>query len=163
MKQCLTALLLVFLLVGCDLDEAESVKHNISEETVWTFSQFNVPEDDGEIEDYYYYGRVSKSLYKKISRNEIQKGFILLQDVMYWGKDDLIHDYRDGEFTGDLIFRIEDVRRMRMIQKAPKAGFGSDQFEEQEKKKTTDKKAAPISSLSLHPASQSSGFQDKPD
>ncbi|OUR98047.1 hypothetical protein A9Q81_12365 [Gammaproteobacteria bacterium 42_54_T18] len=85
--------------------------------------QFNVPEEGGEIGSYYYYGNISKELYEKISSNKIKRGFMLLEKVRYWGDDDLVHEYRDKEYSGDLVFRIENLVRIRGINGDPLLGL----------------------------------------
>ena len=106
---------------GCSFEEADAFIENSSPEQIWVFAQFNVQEKNG-LEDYYYYGRVSKSLFEKISRNTIRSGFILLGDIRYIGNDDIIHEYRDSESSGDILFRIEDIRRFERIVKPPAIG-----------------------------------------
>ncbi len=114
------------------MDEVQALNENGSKRRVWVFAQFNVPEENDKIDSYYYYGKMSYKLYKSISNNKIHQGFIYLDDVKYWGNDDLIHNYADGEHEGDLVFRIEDIRRLKLVKTAPKAGLGSEQFEEPE-------------------------------
>jgi len=122
MNKVLTTLLLVVLMAGCDIDEAVAVNDNLKEERVWVFAQFNVPEEGDKIDSYYYYGKVNDDLYQRISDNKIEHGFIHLQDVKYWGTDDLVHDYSDNEYAGDLIFRIEDIHRLKLIKQEPQTG-----------------------------------------
>lgn len=135
MRLMIFLMLSVLALSACNLEELQSVKDNISEEKVWVFAQFNVPEKDGKFEEFFYYGKVSKPLYESIKKNKIKNGFILLDDVMYWGREDLIYEYADNENEGELIFRIEDLRKMVLVVKAPVAGKGVEQFET-----ATDKK-----------------------
>ncbi len=141
MKKYIFVLLVIIVLSGCDpMEEVPALKNNISQETIWAYIQFNVPEDNNKMETYYYYGQVAKPLFDKINNNKIKKGFIFLREVKYWGKDNLIHDYKDAEFSGDMTFRIEDIRRIRVVNKEPVAGRGSEQFDEPKKPVKTDKK-----------------------
>lgn len=133
MRNVCLAILVALFVSGCNLDEIQAAKDNTSEKKVWAFIQFNVPFKNDQIEDYYYYGKISKPLYTKIKGNRIKTGFILLADVKYWGKDDLIHDYADGENKGEIVFRIEDIRRIELVNKRPIAGRGREQFELKEK------------------------------
>ncbi|UUY07346.1 hypothetical protein LRS11_16155 [Pseudomonas sp. J452] len=135
MKTSLLLLTLTLALAGCQLeDETLALEANAKEEQVWTFIQFNVPEEDEGLESFYYYGKVSKSLYQLISSNRLQSGFLRLQDMHYWGDDDLIYTYRDPQNSGEMVFRIEDIRSMKLVRKAPTPGLGYEQFEEPQNK-----------------------------
>ena len=131
MNKVVVMILVVFFLYGCDVvDEASTLKENFDEEQVWIFGQFNVPENADGVESYFYYGLISKPLYEEISRNKLQSGFILLQNVKYWGEDNLIYDFRDEEDEGSILFRIEDIRKLTLVRKEPATGIGMEQFEE---------------------------------
>lgn len=135
MKNTIFGLILIALTIsGCNIEsEATAFQANSTQPKIWTFIQFNVPEEGGKSEDYYYYASISKSLYEKISANELESGFLLMEDVKYWGNDDVIHDYRDRENSGELVFRIEDIKRISRLNKEPETGRGSEQFAEEEK------------------------------
>jgi hypothetical protein len=123
-------LLAIVFFMGCDSkSELSSLGANIDGDTVWTFTQFNVLEEENTINSYYYYGEVSKALYQKISSNQLSSGFILLRNVKYWGTDDLIYSYRPNETNGSLIFRIEDIQKMELVRTEPITGKGQEQFE----------------------------------
>lgn len=137
--------MLMFLLSGCDFyEEGIALKENVDEKKIWAFFQFNVPEEGRKIESYYYYAQISKCLFDRISKNEIKKGFILLQTVKYFGNDNLIHEYRDSENQGDILFRIEDIRRLILVRKEPKAGLGLEQFDEPKKSAQDEIKKDPV-------------------
>ncbi len=132
MKSLYLSILIIVFLSGCDLDEAHAIKDNASDKRVWVFIQFNIPLKNNKLEDYYYYGKISQPLYERIRSNQIKSGFILLDDVKYWGRDDIIYDYADGENEGEIVFRIEDIRKMELVNKRPIAGKGREQFEANE-------------------------------
>jgi hypothetical protein len=96
---------------------------------VWVFTQINVPEENGEMESYYYYARVAKPLYERISSNQQQSGFITLRDVHYWDDDDHMHAYRDIADHGELVFRIEDIRSIKLQNRAPVVGQNYQEYE----------------------------------
>jgi len=126
------ALWLVILLAisGCDAEqEVTAVNNNLDNEKVWVFAQFNVREEKDDLESYYYYAKISKSLYTQISENKLHQGFILLNDVKYWGKHDVIYNYEDGENSGQLVFRIEDIAKIDLVKVEPIVGKGTEQFE----------------------------------
>jgi hypothetical protein len=128
MRNIYSLLIAALFLSGCNMEEAQSITDNVSTEKVWVFAQYNVLEKDEKIEDYYYYGKISKPLYERIKSNRISHGFILMEDVKYWGGDDLIHNYSDGENSGEIVFRIESLAKMELVKKKPIAGKGSEQF-----------------------------------
>ncbi len=129
---------LILVLGGCNLEsEAEAISSNFDGERIWVFGQFNVPAEDDDLESYYYYGSVSQDLYKSIANSTIKIGFIHLQDIVYWGDDDLFHTYKDKENTGDMIFRIEHIVRIKQIENLPITGKGYEQFDEPEADKTS--------------------------
>lgn len=130
MKTTLLLFTLTLALAGCRFDdETLALEANAKEEQVWAFIQFNVPEEDDGLESFYYYGKVSKSLYQLISANRLQSGFVRLQEMHYWGDDDLIHAYRDLQNSGEMVFRTEDIRSIKLVRKAPTPGVGYEQFE----------------------------------
>lgn len=116
------------IITGCDLQEAIAINENLDERKVWVFAQINVPEEE-KIEDYYYFGKVSRSLYNGIRANNIARGFILFEEVKYWGDNDIITEYADVRSSGELVFRIEDLRKIELLKTAPIAGRGSEQFD----------------------------------
>ncbi|MDQ6989226.1 MAG: hypothetical protein Q9M19_05025 [Mariprofundaceae bacterium] len=131
MKKYSVLWLCLLILSSCQLnDETTALVEHVKQEKVWVFAQFNVPEEGDVIDSLYYYGTIPKSLYTLIQDNRIQQGFIVLSEVKYWGQDDLIHAYAGIEHTGELVFRIEDIRRLKLLNAVPKAGLGSEQFDE---------------------------------
>jgi len=136
-----------FGLIACDTLEQEVAAavnaSNDEGEKIWVFTQFNVPEEGDKIESYYYFGEVSESLYSKIKNNQVSTGYLELKNVRYWGSDDLIHEYRDAIYDGNLLFRIEHNVRISVLRAAPIVGKGDEQFDEI----TEDEPQAQTSSL----------------
>ncbi|MDP2713787.1 hypothetical protein [Rheinheimera sp.] len=125
-------LLTLVFLQGCNVaNEIETLSDNTGQELVWTFTQFNVPEEGGNIESYYYFAEISKPLLEKINSNEVTKGFIYLQNVHYWGSDDVIYAFKDKENAGSIMFRIEDIRKLKTLNSAPVIGQGIEQYAEE--------------------------------
>ena len=138
-------LLVALAFVGCDAkSEIAALSAMSGNEKVWIFAQFNVREEKDGLESYYYYGKVSKSLYEAISRNNINKGFVLLEDAKYWGNNDLIYEYKDIENSGDIVFRIENIAKINLVNIEPIVGKGLEQFKER-----PDKKALPLKNSSV--------------
>ncbi|HEY9036703.1 MAG TPA: hypothetical protein VIM96_08345 [Pseudomonadales bacterium] len=120
------SVLLAVVLLGCDArTDIQASDANNAHEKIWVFVQINVPEEDGGVESYYYYGQIPQKTYDGISQNVFDKGFILLENVKYWGNDDLLHEYKDDENTGDLVYRIEDIRRIKRVHTVPDVGVAS--------------------------------------
>ena len=117
------------LFVSACTDVVNLTDSTLSKQQIWGFFQINVPAEGELVDAYYYYGKVSQSVFNKIKQNEIISGFITLKSVKYWGNDNLIHDYADGERNGEIMFRIEDIRKVSFLNKAPVAGLGAEQFE----------------------------------
>ncbi|BDY04470.1 hypothetical protein [Ferrimonas sp. YFM] len=130
MRYLLTGLV-ALLLAGCNLgDEAQTIKSFADGEKVWVFAQFNVREETDDLESYYYYAQISKSLYEAMANNEINSGFIYLENVRYWGEDDIVHEYRDSQNSGEIIFRIENTVKVDLVAAEPIVGQGLEQFDE---------------------------------
>ena len=124
-------LLTLVFLQGCNVaNEIETLSDNTGQELVWTFIQFNVPEEGGNIESYYYFAEVAKPLLEKINGNKLTNGFIYLQNVHYWGSDDVIYAFKDKENAGSILFRIEDIRKLKTLNNAPIVGQGIEQYAE---------------------------------
>lgn len=131
MKTMLALLMSSIALAGCGLtNDVSSLANASNGKSIWVWAQFNVPIKKSEFETYYYYGRIPKGLFNKISNNEIDSGFILLKDVRYWGNDDLVHAFKDRQNTGGVLFRIEDLRRLELIANEPIVGRGNEQYED---------------------------------
>ena len=111
----------VLLLSNCSVgEEIDALQANSDVRKVWIFTQINVANEGGELDSYYYYGRMSKQLYARIKDNKITRGFLLLEEVRYYSsKDDKIHPYKDDEESGELVFRIEDIKRIQLLAKPP--------------------------------------------
>ena len=120
MNRLISSVLLAIVLLGCDAKtETQALDTNDANKKIWVFVQMNVPEEGGGMESYYYYGQISQKTYEGISQNIFDKGFVLLENVKYWGNDDLLHEYKDDENTGELVYRIEDIRRIKRVHTVP--------------------------------------------
>ena len=116
-------LLVISPLAACQVDQPSKQDQAL----VWVFCQFNIPQEDNEIETNWYFGSVSKDLYNKITNNELDKGFITLADVHYWTDteefEDVIEYYEDDYYTGTLSFRIEHIADIAEMTGPFEAGF----------------------------------------
>ncbi|MBZ9611869.1 hypothetical protein [Rheinheimera maricola] len=129
MLKLVGGLLIAVFLQGCNVaNEIKTLSDNVEDEKVWAFIQFNVPEEGNDVESYYYFAEISKPLLQSINNNSVSSGFIFLQNVRYWGSNDVIHEYKDKENTGDILFRIEDIRKLKTVNDAPVIGQGIEQY-----------------------------------
>lgn len=146
MNRLLVSACFIVLLQGCNIDSEYRALHEMNNdgERVWAFLHLNVPEEKDGLESYYYFAEISEALYQSVSQNRITEGFILLENVRYWGTDDLIYDYKDVEYSGEIVFRIEDIKRISLVNSEPKVGLGYEQYEESEELIAEPLEAAPV-------------------
>ncbi len=128
-KICFLALSLCALCACQSGTDLLSITNSTEDKGQWVFMQLNVAQDNDKFDSYYYYANISSHLYQQIKHNQIKRGFIHLNQVKYWGNDDLIHDYQNNEEQGDIIFRIEDIKKINPINQEPISGLGIEQFE----------------------------------
>ena len=148
-KKKLVALLISVVLAGCGLsDDIRSIADNSQRNLIWVWAQFNVPIEKHDISTYYYFGRIPQKFYDKIASNEMKSGFIVLRDVRYWGNDDLIHAFKDRQNTGDILFRIEDLRRLELVANEPMVGRGNEQYNDPEPASTAEQSESSSASSS---------------
>ena len=88
------------------------------------------------IEDYYYFAQINESLYEKITDHRIKQGFIVLDNVRYWTNDDTIKSIGDEIYDDEMLFRIEDIRKIDLVKNEPRIGFKYGQQEEAVSEKT---------------------------
>ena len=105
---------------GCDAEDTfTAIKQSIDEDTIWVFAQINIPEDNDEVADYYYYGRIKKDIYDLIIDGQLKNGFILFRDIRYWNNDDEVEKFEDEAYAGDATFRIEHMVKIDLIKGDP--------------------------------------------
>jgi len=135
--QFIVGFLMLTLLSACNMrDEVEAAKELQDGKKIWVFAQLNVPKEDNTIEDYYYFARINESLYKKIKDHRIKQGFITFQNVRYWTNDDTIESIGDEIYADEMVFRIEDIRKIDLVKSEPRVGFKYGQKEEPVAEKT---------------------------
>ncbi len=103
--------------------EIEAAREMQDGKKIWVFAQLNVPEENNEIEDYYYFAQINESLYEKIKNHRIEQGFIVFQNVRYWSKNDEIKSVADEIYSDEMLFRIEDIRKIDLVKNEPRIGF----------------------------------------
>ncbi len=110
----LLIVILLTLLWGCDLENTKTAKSD----GVWVFLTLRYESNDG-FQFNYYYGEMNKKLYNKIASNLITKGFFKLNKVRYWNNDDKLELYADDVYSGNMVFRIEDIRKLNELNDDP--------------------------------------------
>jgi hypothetical protein len=116
--------LMLIMVSACKVgNEIEALKEVQDSQKIWVFAQLNVPQENNKIEDYYYFAQINESLYKKIKNQKIKEGFIVFQKTRYWSKDDVIKSIADEMYSDEMLFRIEDIRKIDLVKKEPKIGF----------------------------------------
>ncbi len=123
LKYLAIGLALLFLSACKPGDEIEAAREMQDGKKIWIFAQLNVPEENNEIEDYYYFAQINESLYEKIKTHRIKQGFIVLQNVRYWSKTDEIKSIADEIYSDEMLFRIEDIRKIDLVKNEPRIGF----------------------------------------
>jgi len=124
MRRILVMLVALFMLQGCNAgNEAGALEELNTRNPVWIFVHFNVPSEKDGLDTYYYFGQVNESLYNKIANNSLTSGFILMRNVRFWNNDDTIEAYSDPVDGNDLLFRIEDIKRIRKSKTEPVVGY----------------------------------------
>ena len=113
------SILICLFLSGCKTETKHQTEATQPQKHIWVFAQFNVPEENDKIDSYWYYGRMPESLYLEIAANRKQQGFVALTQVHYWGNDDAVHPYEDEEYEGEMLFRIEDLRKVTRVKRLP--------------------------------------------
>ena len=127
MLKKLSLIVILSLLYGCNIDSYFFSDKTISNEhKIWSFIEFQVPNTQGILEDYYYFGLVSEDLYEKIKSHQVKDGLIFMESVRYWNNDDVIESYDDEIYSDELAFRIEHIVKFERVKKEPEIGFKYD-------------------------------------
>jgi hypothetical protein len=125
------------LLSACNIDSKFFPRQPVSSgEKVWSFIEYHVPDKTGVLEDYYYFGLVSKDLYEKIKSHEIKDGLIFMENIRYWNTDNVIESYEDEIYSNEIGFRIEHIVKFELMKEEPIVGFKYEDDEEGESVET---------------------------
>lgn len=78
------AILICLSLSACNIDSLFFPKESVaSGEKIWAFIEYHVPGKEGSVEDYFYFGLVSKDLYNKTKSHDVRDGLIFMEEVKY--------------------------------------------------------------------------------
>lgn len=124
MTRLFLVLLSLLMLQACNVrNEAGAIEELNTKNPVWVFAHFNVHSEKDGLDTYYYFGQVNESLYNKIANNKLNSGFILMRNVRFWNDNNTIEAYSDPVDGNNLLFRIEDIRRLRKSKTEPVVGY----------------------------------------
>ncbi len=129
MRKILILLALVCL-TSCKVgEEASAVVTQLAPAEQWAFLHFNVPYgNDGKVDSYYFYARVSGELLKQVANLELKTGFIMLHDTIYFSETQQMYlNYADEQSSGQILFRIEDLVHAELRNKPPEVNVSSAQ------------------------------------
>jgi len=76
--------------------------------------------------NYYYYGQLNQKLVTLIDKNTNPKGFFTLRNIRYIDTQNLLEVYADSIYSGTLVFRIQDIIRLEILQNDPIFIFKND-------------------------------------
>ena len=130
MKNIILCFSIVVLLSACDPMKMSANSYENSHKKIWTYVEI---ESNGESSDYRYFlfGEMKENLFNDISNNVVESGFFMLESVKYYDRNNLVTNYSDNLYTGNLVFRIEDIQIIKKMKKAPPIGIGADEATEE--------------------------------
>ncbi|MGJ8663034.1 MAG: hypothetical protein ACSHWU_05250 [Marinicella sp.] len=130
MKNIILFLVLVVFLSACEPMKMSAKSYENSQNTLWTYVEI---QSDSDTSDYRYYlfGEMKENLFNDISNNAIESGFFMLSSVKYYDSNNLVANYSDDLYTGNLVFRIEDITMIKKMKKAPSIGLEPDEAKEE--------------------------------
>ena len=89
--------------------------------------------------DYFFYGQINKSIIKKIDNND-SEGLFLLSKARFVNDDDFLELYKDEKYSGELVFKLQDVEEIRLYNDDPVQLFDINELHESAKKLRTKNK-----------------------
>ena len=73
----------------------------------------------GDSTNYYLYGKINNSILTKINKNEKSSGLFKFSEIRFINDDDLFEIYEDENDSGDLYFRIENIKKISVYKRDP--------------------------------------------
>ncbi len=105
--------------IACNLD---STKSNAHIEKQWAYFELTT-ESKTDTSEYFYYAQINKSLLHDIETNPEKKGLFTLSNIRFVNDDGLLELYEDSILSGDIIFRIKDIREIILYKDDPVQSF----------------------------------------
>lgn len=78
----------------------------------------------------YIYGQIKKSILDEMRNNPKASGIFFVDNTRYINDDDLLEIYADEKDTGELAFRLEDIKTLDVLKKDPIRTFDKEQLHE---------------------------------
>ena len=110
------------MLSACDQMKMSANSYENSQKTIWTYVEIESDSNSSQYR-YFLFGEMKESLYNDISNNVIESGFFMLTSVKYYDSNNVVANYSDDLYTGNLVFRIEDIQMIKTMKKAPLIGL----------------------------------------
>lgn len=122
MNKVILCFALAFMLSACEPMKMSARSYENCQNTLWVYIEI---QSNGNESDYRYFlfGEMKESLLNDISNNVIESGFFMLSSVKYYDNNNLVANYADDEYTGNMVFRIEDIQMIKKMKKAPQIGL----------------------------------------
>ena len=130
MKYIVLILSIVVLLSACDQMTNSAKSYENSHKKIWTYVEVK-SEDESSDYRYFLFGEMKENLFIDISNNVIESGFFMLESVKYYDNNNLVANYANDLYTGNLVFRIEDIQMIKKMKKAPLIGIEADEATEE--------------------------------
>ena len=126
--------LVIFSFGSCDLVELDSK----TKEKQWVYIELSTISKTDTV-DYFFYGQINKSIIKKID-NDDSEGLFLLSKARFVNDDDFLELYKDEKYSGELVFKLQDVEEIRLYNDDPVQLFDINELHESAKKLRTKEK-----------------------
>ena len=125
---------LVILSFGsCDLIELDSK----TKEKQWVYIELSTISKT-DTTDYFLYGQINKSIINKID-NDDSEGLFLISKARFMNDDKMLELYEDEEYSGELVFKIQDIEEIKLFNDDPVELFNINELHESAKKLRTKK------------------------
>ena len=125
---------LVILSFGsCDLIELDSK----TKEKQWVYIELSTISKT-DTTDYFLYGQINKSIINKID-NDDSEGLFLISKARFMNDDKMLELYEDEEYSGELVFKIQDIEEIKLFNDDPVQLFNINELHESAKKLRTKK------------------------
>ena len=118
---------------SCDLVELDSKP----KEKQWVYIELSTISKT-DTTDYFLYGQINKSIINKID-NDDSEGLFLISKARFMNDDKMLELYEDEEYSGELVFKIQDIEEIKLYNDDPVQLFDINKLHESAKKLRTKK------------------------
>lgn len=114
MKTFIYASIGILLLAAC----SEVPTGMISKDRTWVYVELETVTFD-DTTNYYYFGQMKQDLLESFDKVQELKGLFTLTNVRYYGDNDIVTLYSDERDKGLLIFKIDDIVKIDVLNRDP--------------------------------------------